>query len=142
MMEKGQNIPNGKRAVGLPKRETSRICKVCGKEGLRSHIRTHIEANHLEVIPVPCEYCGKTHSSRTSLNSTWSADASASLKQQISDHKSLNILVTHFCDECLILNATHKEYTLLQLIKPRAPFIFCICDWRLIGSDGGLDGPV
>ena len=38
MMKKGENIPNGKRNDGLPKCETSRICKVCGKEGLRSHI--------------------------------------------------------------------------------------------------------
>ena len=38
------------------------------QEGLRSHIRTHIETNHLEGISFPCEYCGKTHSSRISLN--------------------------------------------------------------------------
>ena len=46
IMKKGQNIPNGKRADGLPKREISRICKVCGKEGRVSHIRTHFRTQN------------------------------------------------------------------------------------------------
>ena len=69
MMEKSQNmIPDGKRANGTPKRTTATICKVCGKEGLVSHIRNHIEANHLEGISIPCDHCGKAHSSRNALS--------------------------------------------------------------------------
>ena len=68
MIEKGQRmIPDGKHANGTPKQRTSTICKVCGKEGLWNQIRDHIEANHLEGISLPCDYCGKTLSSRASL---------------------------------------------------------------------------
>ena len=68
MMEKGQRmISCEKQANGLPKQRTSSICKVCGKEGLWNKIRDHIEANHLEGISLPCDYCGKTLSSRASL---------------------------------------------------------------------------
>ena len=35
------------------------ICKVCGKEGVRSQIREHIEANHLEGISLRCKLCEK-----------------------------------------------------------------------------------
>ena len=67
MMRKGRTmIPNGTRANGTPKRETSSICKVCGKESLLNIIRNHIEANHLEGISIPCDFCNKTHSSRKS----------------------------------------------------------------------------
>ena len=63
LMEKGQNmIPSG--AQGVLRR--SIICKMCGKEGLSKHIRDHIEANHLEGISIPCDYCDKTFSSRES----------------------------------------------------------------------------
>ena len=66
MMEKGQNmIPNGgKRANGTSILQTTTICKVCRKEGLWNQIRDHIESNHLEGILIPCDYCGKTVSSR------------------------------------------------------------------------------
>ena len=68
MMEKGQNmIPNGKQANGTPRRVTATICKVCGKEGTVTDIRNHIEANHLEGISIPCDHCGKAHSSRNAL---------------------------------------------------------------------------
>ena len=61
MMDKGQKmIPNGKRANGMPKQETSPICKVCGKEGKFSHIRDHNESNHLEGVSIPCDHCYKT----------------------------------------------------------------------------------
>ena len=63
MMEKGQKrIPCGKR------NESSHICKVCGKEGLMSGIRNHIELNHLEGICIPCGLCDKTFSSRNALS--------------------------------------------------------------------------
>ena len=68
MMEKGQKmIPNGKQANGTPRQATSFICKVCGKEGQRPHIRAHIEANHMEGIGIQCDICEKTSSSREGL---------------------------------------------------------------------------
>ena len=68
MIEKGQNmIPVGKRN-GKPREETSRICKVCGKEGSITLIKQHIEANHLEGICIPCDFCENTFSSRNALN--------------------------------------------------------------------------
>ena len=45
----------------------ARICKVCGKEGNRTVIMYHIEANHVTGISIPCELCGKSFKSRNSL---------------------------------------------------------------------------
>ena len=61
MMEKSENY--------LPKqgRERADMCKVCGKEGERTQIRDHIEANHLEGIVVPCNHCEKSFRSRSAL---------------------------------------------------------------------------
>ena len=68
MMERSQNmIQAGKQANGTPKQATAFICKVCGKEGVPNAIRNHIEANHLEGISIPCEYCDKTFSTRVGL---------------------------------------------------------------------------
>ena len=68
MMDKGQNmITFGKRKDGKPIRVTSCVCNVCGKEGRTNDIRNHIEANHLEGISLPCDYCDKTCPSRASL---------------------------------------------------------------------------
>ena len=69
MMEKGLSLipTGGKNRNGMPKQETSHICKVCGKEGLSHHIKNHIEANHLEGVSIPCYYCDKTCSSRKAL---------------------------------------------------------------------------
>ena len=60
MMEKGQN----KHANGI---HTLHQCKVCGKEGMNHAIKTHIEANHIEGIVIPCNLCGKTFRSRNAL---------------------------------------------------------------------------
>ena len=69
MMEKGQNkISTGKRANGTLRQEITRICKVCGKEGLQDHMKKHIEAKHLEGICIPCDICDKNLSSRNSLS--------------------------------------------------------------------------
>ena len=55
MMEKSKNkILHAQRYVSAD------VCKVCGKEGLGSHIKDHIEANHLEGIIIPCNLCDKT----------------------------------------------------------------------------------
>ena len=39
-------------------------CTVCGKEAKSSHLKDHIEANHLEGISIPCNFCKKTFRSR------------------------------------------------------------------------------
>ena len=64
MMEKSQNMINRKRANGTLMRETAFICKVCGKEDRSTHIIDHIEANHLEGISIPCDYCDKAFAAR------------------------------------------------------------------------------
>ena len=47
----------------------ARICKVCGKEGSRANVMTHIEANHIDTKDVShsCDICGKTSRSRNGL---------------------------------------------------------------------------
>ena len=63
MMEKSQNkISWGKGRMGK-----ASVCKVCGKEGQIVAIRDHIEANHLEGIELPCNFCEKTFRSRNAL---------------------------------------------------------------------------
>ena len=48
------------------KSQRATICKLCGKEGMISDIKKHIEANHLEGINLPCNHCGRVFkSSRT-----------------------------------------------------------------------------
>ena len=43
-------------------------CNVCGKEGtFPTQMRDHIEANHIEGISLPCNFCEKTFRSRNSL---------------------------------------------------------------------------
>ena len=59
MMSKGENlIPNGK------KMSKATICSFCGKEGKLSNIRDHIEANHLEGVSIPCNFCDRRFRSR------------------------------------------------------------------------------
>ena len=36
------------------------MCKLCGKEGEKSNVRTHIEANHIKGFSIPCNDCPKT----------------------------------------------------------------------------------
>ena len=44
------------------------VCQMCGKEGkFNSQIRDHIEANHIEGIFLPCNFCEKTFRSRAAL---------------------------------------------------------------------------
>jgi hypothetical protein len=43
----------------------SRVCKLCGKEGIRQVIMDHIEENHIDGIAVPCNSCDKTFRTRT-----------------------------------------------------------------------------
>ena len=46
---------------------TVSVCKVCGKEGQKSNIKDHIEANHMEGIAIPCNFCERTFRSRSAL---------------------------------------------------------------------------
>jgi len=60
MMTKSQNI--------LPNRnKKADICTMCGKEGEGGNIMEHIEANHLDGVSLPCNYCEKTFRCRTYL---------------------------------------------------------------------------
>ena len=47
--------------------QTFRICTMCGKEGQQTAIVNHIEANHMTNISIPCNVCGKKHSTRAAL---------------------------------------------------------------------------
>ena len=49
------------------KKERARICKVCGKEGQFQNMTSHIEANHISGIVLPCNICGITTASRNGL---------------------------------------------------------------------------
>ena len=42
------------------------VCNVCGKEAEHMNMKNHIEANHLEGISVPCNFCEKMFRSRNS----------------------------------------------------------------------------
>jgi len=59
MMRKSDNLCRG----GSRKAD---ICTVCGKEGQGRDIKDHIEANHIEGLSIPCNYCEKTCRSRAS----------------------------------------------------------------------------
>ena len=62
MMELGEYLIT----VGKEKR-TVMICKVCGKEGKKAHIREHIECSHISGMSHSCNICGKISRSRTGL---------------------------------------------------------------------------
>jgi len=58
-MSKGENmIPQGDRLI------KATVCTVCGKEGKLSQIKAHIEANHMEGVSIPCNFCEKTFRTR------------------------------------------------------------------------------
>ena len=63
MIEKSQNMIT----IGEGQTRRASVCKVCGKEGQNVAIRDHIEANHLEGIILPCNFCDKTCRSRNAL---------------------------------------------------------------------------
>ena len=45
----------------------ARMCKVCGKEGSMWLISSHIEANHIAGISIPCGLCGQVVKTRHAL---------------------------------------------------------------------------
>ena len=62
MVKKGNRMRNGEWQMGK-----AYSCQVCGKEGTRTHIKSHIETNHVEGIAIPCNLCEKTFSNRYAL---------------------------------------------------------------------------
>ena len=63
LMSKGINMIR----MGAKQMSTTYVCNICGKEGLKHHIKDHIEANHLEGIPICCNFCKKTSRTRKGL---------------------------------------------------------------------------
>jgi len=63
MMTKSENSI----AKGTKNFKKAYICTVCGKEGIWTNIRNHIEANHLEGVSIPCNFCEKLFRSRDAL---------------------------------------------------------------------------
>ena len=66
MMEKGQNRVQWNSKGKIEKR-TTRVCKVCGKEGRETVIERHIEANHITGVTHTCDICGKKAKTKNSL---------------------------------------------------------------------------
>jgi len=63
MMAPSENmIQNGKSG-----QTRAHVCTVCGKEGLGRNIKDHIEANHIDGVSIPCNFCEKTFRSRNNL---------------------------------------------------------------------------
>ena len=63
MMNRRENVVQmGKRTI------KAYVCQVCGKEGQRTNIKDHIEANHLEGISIPCSLCETSFRSRNKFN--------------------------------------------------------------------------
>merc|ERR1712129_537637 len=60
MIRKSENLYQS----GLHK---AHICTVCGKEGKGQNIKDHIEANHVEGVSIPCNFCEKTFRTRGAL---------------------------------------------------------------------------
>ena len=69
LMTKGESIiSNGQNQIRSTK------CTMCGKEGRKSTIKDHIEANHIEGFFHPCEICGKTSRSRHALKAHYARE--------------------------------------------------------------------
>ena len=62
MMSRGENMV--KKGNLMTK---AYMCQVCGKEGLITVIKNHIEANHIEGISIPCNLCENKFRSRVAL---------------------------------------------------------------------------
>ena len=56
LMETGENVV----VIGNNHKQKAWLCKVCGKEGFRANIMTHVEANHISnSVLRSCDICGK-----------------------------------------------------------------------------------
>ena len=67
MMEKGTNRMQVKVGNGKVKEFITRICKVCGKEGIQSDIKRHIESKHITGISQTCDICGQKAKTKNAL---------------------------------------------------------------------------
>ena len=67
MMENSENRVSVKRGNGRIGEETTKVCKVCGKEGLATNIKQHIEAKHISGIMQTCDFCEQKFKTRESL---------------------------------------------------------------------------
>ena len=67
MMEIGEKQVQVKIVNGKIMKQTTRICKVCRKEGTQTDIKRHIEANHITGISHTCDICGNKAKTRESL---------------------------------------------------------------------------
>ena len=56
MMVKSENKIN----LGKDRMIRAYACKVCGKEGFSSNIKSHIESHHIEGVQISCNMCRKT----------------------------------------------------------------------------------
>ena len=63
VMGRGENMVRN----GAKQMTRAYLCKVCGKEGILTNIRNHIEAMHIEGIMIPCDHCGKTFKTRNGI---------------------------------------------------------------------------
>ena len=64
LMAPGKNMIN----TGANRRSfMATSCLVCGKEDSRSHMKGHIEANHLKGLSFPCHLCEKVFRTRSAL---------------------------------------------------------------------------
>ena len=55
IMTKGEAMCSGSQS-----KQRVSVCTLCGKEGQMTIIKNHIEANHIEGIAHPCNFCDKT----------------------------------------------------------------------------------
>ena len=67
MMEIGEKQVQVMIGNGKIMKQTTRICKVCGKEGRHNDIKRHVEANHITAISHTCDICGNKAKTRESL---------------------------------------------------------------------------
>ena len=66
MMEKGHNrVQTGSHGKIIER--TTRVCKVCGKEGRQTEIENHIEAKHITGLTHTCDICGNKAKTKSSL---------------------------------------------------------------------------
>ena len=56
--------PGNKNSHGQPIYQ----CSLCGKEAKNANLKYHIEANHLEGVAIPCNFCPDTFRSRKVLS--------------------------------------------------------------------------
>ena len=67
LMEIGEKQVQVKIGNGKIMKQTTRICKVCRKEGKQNDIKRHVEANHITGISHTCDICGNKARTRDAL---------------------------------------------------------------------------